>query len=104
MAALTLAGKKAVRTAQIIQCKKECAERKITVKQWFNEFGIIESSCQYYHKKISDSLVKPACITGTAVRCVSPGELSVSKFAQIPDRIYEAADHKAAVRNSLVKQ
>ena len=34
MTTLTITGKKAVRTAQIMQCKKECAERKMTVKQW----------------------------------------------------------------------
>ncbi len=98
MTALTLAGKKAVRTAKIIQCKKECAERKITVKQWCSENGISERSYWYYHKKLSDTLVETACCTGAAVRCVPPGELSVSQFAQIPDRIYDAADHKVAIR------
>ena len=40
MAIMTLAGKNAIRANQIIQCKKECAERKITVKQWCEEHGL----------------------------------------------------------------
>ena len=43
-----LAGKNAIRANQIIQCKKECAERKITVKQWCEEHGLKEKSYWYY--------------------------------------------------------
>ena len=67
--------KKAVRTAQIIQYRKECAKRKITVKQWCDENRISKSYYWDYHKKISYSLGETACHTGASVRCVSPNEL-----------------------------
>lgn len=98
MSTLALTGKKAVRTAQIMQCKKEYAERKMTVKQWCEENGISESSYWYYHKRISDTLVETALNTEAADSSVSHRSLSIPQFVQIPESTVAATDGKAAIR------
>ena len=98
MTTLAITGKKAVRTAQIMRCKKECAERKITVKQWCEENGISESSYWYYHKRLSDTLVETAFSTETAETSVSHHGLSVPQFVQIPEKALNVTDGKATLR------
>ena len=66
MAIMTLAGKNAIRANQIIQCKKECAERKITVKQWCADHQIDPSTYYRWQKEVwdyfyPDANIKPVC-------------------------------------------
>ena len=41
---MTNSGKRAIRATQILQCKKECDERGITVSQWCREHNLSEKS------------------------------------------------------------
>ena len=84
MAIMTLAGKNAIRANQIIQCKKECAERKITVKQWCEEHGLKEKSYWYYHKKLSDALVDIAQYEGTINQAVPVSGITDVQFMELP--------------------
>ena len=84
MAIMTLAGKNAIRANQIIQCKKECAERKITVKQWCGEHGLKEKSYWYYHKKLSDALVDIAQYEGTINQAVPVSGITDVQFMELP--------------------
>ena len=84
MAIMTLAGKNAIRANQIIQCKKECAERKITVKQWCEEHGLKEKSYWYYHKKLSDALVDIAQYEETINQAVPVSGITDVQFMELP--------------------
>ena len=84
MAIMTLAGKNAIRANQIIQCKKECAEWKITVKQWCEEHGLKEKSYWYYHKKLSDALVDIAQYEGTINQAVPVSGITDVQFMELP--------------------
>ena len=61
-------GKRAIRATQILQCKKECADRGITVNQWCQEHGLSEKSYWYYHKKLGDALYEVARPEGMVSR------------------------------------
>lgn len=86
MSIMTLAGKNAIRANQIIQCKKECAERKITVKQWCEEHGLKEKSYWYYHKKLSDALVDIAQYEyeGSRNKAVPVSGITNVQFMELP--------------------
>ena len=76
-------GKRAIRATQILQCKKECADRGITVSQWCQEHGLSEKSYWYYHKKLGDALYEVARtegMVGTAPQNDTPAFVEVPQF------------------------
>ena len=64
--------------------RKECAERKITVKQWCEEHGLKEKSYWYYHKKLSDALVDIAQYEGTINQAVPVSGITDVQFMELP--------------------
>ena len=42
----------------IVQCKKDCQDNKLTVKQWCDEHDISVKRYWYYHKVLGDQLAQ----------------------------------------------
>ncbi|MBP3869230.1 MAG: hypothetical protein J6D38_08975 [Solobacterium sp.] len=80
---ITNSAKRAIRATQILQCKKECDERGITVSQWCREHNLSEKSYWYYHKKLGDTLYEVARTEGmidTAPQIDTPTFVEVPQF------------------------
>lgn len=92
---ITKSGKRAIRATQILQCKKECDERGITISQWCREHNLSEKSYWYYHKKLGDALYEVARtdgIVGTAPQIDTPA------FVEVPQFPVTAGSGKASLR------
>ena len=94
MAIMTLAGKNAIRTNQILQCKKDCSEQGISVTQWCREHGLSEKSYWYYHKKLGDALYDVALYEGAMDNLPS---LSEAKFVELTPRSEKTDSNKASI-------
>ena len=72
--------KEVYRAHQIVQCKTECKERGISVRQWCEENHLSIKSYWYYHKKLGDRLVDTATLYDS--NHLSPKQLPV-EFAEL---------------------
>ena len=92
---MTNSGKRAIRATQILQCKKECDERGITVSQWCREHNLSEKSYWYYHKKLGDALYEVARTEGMVN---TAPQIDTPTFAEVPQFPGTNSSGKASLR------
>ena len=92
---ITNSGKRAIRATQILQCKKECDERGITVSQWCREHNLSEKSYWYYHKKLGDALYEVARTEGMVD---TAPQIGTPTFVEVPQFPVTTGSGKASLR------
>ena len=92
---ITNSGKRAIRVTQILQCKKECDERGITVSQWCREHNLSEKSYWYYHKKLGDALYEVARTEGMVD---TAPQIGTPTFVEVPQFPVTTGSGKASLR------
>jgi hypothetical protein len=68
----------------IAQCKKECLDNRITVKQWCDEHNVSAKRYWYYHKVLGDQIAQSINSSDTAAEQLPAiPERAVPQFVEL---------------------